>query len=310
MEDSVIRAAEISLGGIFVVAGFAKQRVNSARASGLALAELKRRISYGISLGVLSQVWRIVGGIEVITGAALLVPVFGQRSALAASVLLAVGLVYLIVAHRVAPGGACGCFGTGGRITTLTMIRCAYALGWASYLAAQPGDGTQSMHDSVVGTLGFAAAIALPIVATSLAWRDITRAAQQRWSQLGSFVRARLASPQAVLDEIRASDVWHAMAEDSGATGLEQLATIDTWMEGNWRIWELSEAHAPSGIHLIAGRYLGTKSELTRLMLFDGLVKSDKYIGTWDSRLIGLNAPDPDVDRMVVLDGSANGLVV
>ena len=76
------------------------------------------------------------------------------------------------------------------------------------------------------------------------------------------------------------------MVREIGAD-LRPVVTLDTWMEGNWRIWELSESRVSSSAHVIAGRYLGTRSGLTRLMLFEGPVEQGRYIGAWDSRGVG-----------------------
>jgi uncharacterized membrane protein YphA (DoxX/SURF4 family) len=289
MEESLVQAAEISLAGVLIVAGLAKQRVNSTRASGLALAGLAQRISDTIAMRSVSRLWRTVGGIEVVTGIALLVPTLSQKAALAASALLAVGLVYLVVAQKLAPGRACGCFGTGGRITERTALRCVYLLGWAGFAASESTDRTEGAHGSPLALLAFATVIVFPIVATSLAWRGTLPATRKRWSQLVRFIRARVTSPEVALGKVRASDVWQAMSEEAGVP-LQELATVDTWMEGDWRVWELSDPRASSGVHLIVGRYLGTGSTLTRLMLYEGPVEADKYLGTWDSRLIGLEA--------------------
>jgi hypothetical protein len=87
------------------------------------------------------------------------------------------------------------------------------------------------------------------------------------------------------------------MAMETGV-GLQTLSTIDTWMAGNWRIWELKAGPAGDGVRVIAGRYLGTDSKITRLMMFDGPVEAGNYIGTWDSRLVGFDARLEPSDRM------------
>jgi hypothetical protein len=74
------------------------------------------------------------------------------------------------------------------------------------------------------------------------------------------------------------------MAQESGATALH-LVSIDTWLEGNWRMWELGETSS-SGKRVVAGRYLGSNSGPIRLMLFEGPIEAEKSVGLWDSRLI------------------------
>ena len=285
MEFTLIRAAQLVLGSTLVIAGLAKQRINTQRAVGLAVTGLVKRIRGSTSLTSISRFWRTVGVAEAMTGLALIVPASSHEAVFVACSFLVIGLGYLVIARRLSPGQPCGCFGTGGRITTMTIVRCMYVLTWAIFLEVR-SVSRSSEHTSAFVVAAFAAAIVAPIVMSSLAWRDIKRTTCARWSELQRFIRARVALPLAELRRIETSDVWHAMACEVGAD-TQRLEALDTWMEGNWRIWELRASRSSGDLHLIAGRYLGTNSRWTRLMLFEGPVEQGKYVGSWDSRLVG-----------------------
>jgi len=274
------------------VAGLTKQRVDVHQSAGLALAALLDRMSMPWSSHTISRLWRLVGGIEIVIGLALCFPESDHQAAIAATVVLGIGLGYVTMAWRFAPGLACGCFGMAERITRLTIARSAYVLAWAILLALQDNDlAPYSDQLRVVVVVALSVAIALPVAAASLAPRDLRNHIRQQCSRVLRFAHARLVSAENALTEIRKSDVWREMSEASGAD-VHELSTVDTWMEGNWRMWELRGSGLGADVHLVAGRYLGTRSGLIRLMLFGSSFEPGEYIGTWDSRMVGSDARD------------------
>ncbi len=281
--ETLCRATEVGLACVFLVTGLAKITIQAHRLRRLAIADIARRVNPRIGDRPLVRFWRGLGLVEVVVGLGFLSPRWGAVAAAGATSSLLLGLGYLFVALRIAPARSCGCFGTTGQVGWHSVLRCVYVCAWSGFVLARTGARSSSAKGGALPVLLLGLLIVLPVVG-SLDWRGVLRTIAQRMNQWRCYLSARAASPGRQLARIQKSSTWRAMAQESGATALH-LVSIDTWLEGNWRMWELGETSS-SGKRVVAGRYLGSNSGPIRLMLFEGPIEAEKSVGLWDSRLI------------------------
>lgn len=187
------------------------------------------------------RVYRVLGGVELATALALLVPAPRLPAALGAATLATGFLAYLSWARVIAPDSSCGCLSSrASRISWRALARAGLLLGLAA-LAAAGAAGTAGTADGWPAAVAGHPVPALAIVVAELAavlalsaeldryWLLPLRRARLRWSHplAGGGFEVPLES---TVQQLERSPAF-ARVGAALRSGIQ-----DSWDEGEWRL--------------------------------------------------------------------------